>query len=240
MQPRPDLLGLVGDLGFVLAAGPASSITALTDEILVVCAAAEDRQGPSVIVLWLTGDAAADRGWPGDVDIKTVNRWERAVRRLEHSDAVVLAVAEGSCAGPALDLLLAADYRIATVGFDLMLPVNDGHFWPGMAIYRLVGQLGGARARQLVLWGDHVAGSRARDIGLVDELVANAEDAVEAATVLLGRAAGSDLAVRRQLLREAGSASPEEALGTHLAACDRELRRMRPHRDPSGEGAGAR
>jgi isomerase DpgB len=37
--------------------------------------------------------------------------------------------------------------------------------------------------------------------------------------------AGEELAIRRQLLLDAGHTRFEDALGSHLAACDRALRR---------------
>jgi isomerase DpgB len=43
---------------------------------------------------------------------------------------------------------------------------------------------------------------------------------------MLGRIAGPELSVRRQLLNEATSSAYEDAIGAHLAACDRELRRI--------------
>ncbi|MEK8174877.1 hypothetical protein NKH77_54940 [Streptomyces sp. M19] len=43
----------------------------------------------------------------------------------------------------------------------------------------------------------------------------------------MGRISDQELAVRRQLLLEAASVEYDEALGVHLAACDRELRRLR-------------
>ena len=49
----------------------------------------------------------------------------------------------------------------------------------------------------------------------------------QAAVVMLGRVAGAEHAIRRQLLLEAATTSYEDALGAHLAACDRELRRLR-------------
>jgi isomerase DpgB len=63
-------------------------------------------------------------------------------------------------------------------------------------------------------------------MSLVDEIVADPEEAARAAIIMLGRIAGTDLAIRRQLLAEALSVSYEDALGAHLAACDRELRRL--------------
>lgn len=224
-MPR-EMLDLVGDLGCYLEVD-GRPLAELTRLVQAVCTQIEQRRSPAVVVLRLGTTPPADRSWPGaDAGIQDVNRWERAVRRLERLDAVTIAVAGNVCGGPALDVLLATDYRIATVNLQLLLPINDGHCWPGMAVHRLVHQVGAARARQVVLWGDELSARRALDIGLVDEITADVIEAVQAATVLLGRVAGRELTVRRQLLLEASSTSYEDALGTHLAACDRELRRI--------------
>jgi isomerase DpgB len=167
-----------------------------------------------------------------------VNRWERAVRRLERLAAVNVAVAQGACGGPALDLLLAADFRIGARDLHLMLPVNDGHFWPGMSLYRLVQHLGLARARQIVMWGVSISLDKAVELGLVDQASDDLDDAVHTAMVLTGRVCDREMTVRRQLLLEAGSAEYDDALGIHLAACDRELRRLRAGPDARA-GAGS-
>lgn len=202
---------------------PLAELTALLNGL---CDRAQECGPPAIAVLTLAVTRPEDRSWPGRVAIRDVNRWEKAVHRLEKQDNVTIAVAPGMCGGPALDVLLATDYRIATAQTRILLPVNDGQFWPGMALHRLVHQVGIARARQLVMWGHELSLAQALDLGLVDECADNADAAVAAAMVLLGRIAQSDLAVRRRLLLEAPQAGFDEALGVHLAACDRELRRL--------------
>lgn len=224
--PR-NLSQLPDELGLLVTLDAARPLTELTATVGAACTEAADRSQKSVVVLRLTGAPEEGRAWPGSVTIGDVNRWERAVRRFEGLSAMTIAVATGPCAGPALDLLLAADYRIGGPDLLLMLPVNDGHFWPGMALYRLVQQLGVARARQIVMWGNDISVERAHELGLVDQISADVSEAVHTATVLMGRISDRELAVRRQLLLEAASVEYDDALGAHLAACDRELRRLR-------------
>lgn len=204
---------------------PLRELTAAVDD---VCRRAEQAAAPPCVVVHL-GDGAPPppRAWPVDADVQDVNRWERALRRLERSDSVTVAVARGACAGPALDLLLTADYRIATHDLRLLLPVNEGRLWPGMAVHRLTQQIGAARTRQLVLWGHEMTAPLAQRLALVDEVAVDSELAttIRAAVLLLGRTAGPELAISRQLIAEASGTSYEDALGAHLAACDRELRR---------------
>ncbi|WNF01036.1 enoyl-CoA hydratase/isomerase family protein [Streptomyces luomodiensis] len=216
----PDGLGLLAEIDGT------QSLTGLTDTVNATCDAVEDRSERAVVVLRFAATASDSRAWPGQVSIREVNRWERAVRRLERLPAMTIALAEGACGGPALDLLLATDFRIAARGLLLMLPVNDGHIWPGMALHRLVHQLGAGRARQIVLWGNDISLDTALDLGLIDQASDDLTEALHTATVLMGRISDPELAVRRQLVLESSTADYDDALGIHLAACDRELRRL--------------
>jgi isomerase DpgB len=199
----------------------------------------EDATDDSILVLHLgdrdTGDSDAGSAgsWPGEVGIHIVNRWERVLRRLERLSAVTVAVAQGPCGGPALEVLLASDYRLGTKDMRLDLPAMDGEFWPGMAVHRLANQLGVARARRMVLFGNGLTAHEAMQAGLIDEIVDDVVEGVNATQELAGRVTGSELGVRRRLLLEATTTSFEEALGTHLAACDRTLRRGQRAEDPT-------
>jgi isomerase DpgB len=86
----------------------------------------------------------------------------------------------------------------------------------------------------VVLRGAEIAADRALAIALVDEVTDRADDVdavVNAAVASLSQVSGVELAVRRRLLIEAPTTSFEDALGTHLAACDRELLRTARIRD---------
>jgi isomerase DpgB len=233
VDTKLDLTQLPDGLGLTARIDCARPPAELTTAVNMVCDQVESRRDKAVVVLHF--DAAPDEGreWPGDVTIQEVNRWERAVRRLERLPAVTIAVAQGTCGGPALDLLLAADFRIGAPDLQLMLPVNDGHFWPGMSLYRLVQHVGLAQARQLVLWGVDISLAKARALGLVDQVSADVSEAAHTAAVLRGRISDRETTIRRQLLFEATSVEYDEALGIHLAACDRELRRLRAAEESS-------
>ena len=172
------------------------------------------------------GGGTAPDGWPGGADIHQVNRWEKALRRLERVATVTVGMATAECGTAALEVLLALDYRIATGDFRLTAAPDDRLPWPGMAMHRLVNQIGLSRTRQVLLVGA-VPAERALAYGLVDEIADDADDAIRRAVRAFATVPGAELAVRRQLLLEAAASSFEDALGTHLAACDRELRRRR-------------
>ncbi|MFD4588377.1 enoyl-CoA-hydratase DpgB [Streptomyces sp. NPDC058434] len=221
--------GAPDGLGITLSLDAGRPLPELTAAVTGACDRAEEQADRTVVIVRLPDVPAAARSWPGGpepVDIQQINRWERAVRRMERLPALSIAVAIGACGGPALDLLLVTDYRIGAPDFRLLVPVNDGHFWPGMAVHRLSQQLGAARARQIVLWGDDIDASRAHELGLIDRIETETDDAVHTASVLMGRISDRELAIRRQLLLEAQTLEYDDAVGAHLAACDRELRRL--------------
>ncbi|WP_394619048.1 enoyl-CoA-hydratase DpgB [Lentzea sp. JNUCC 0626] len=189
------------------------------------CAAAEDLGGAVPLVVRL-GGKARQSGFH-EVDVHLVNKWERALRRVEWLGAVTVAVVDGDCTGTALELLLCCDHRIASPRSVFGVPLSGTTPWPGMALHRLVHQTGLARARRLTVFGQRVDAHEAAAIGLVDEVV---DDVAAALTGVLARCeglAGSEAGVRRRLLLDATATGFDEALGAHLAACDRTLRRER-------------
>ncbi|MCC9311910.1 enoyl-CoA hydratase/isomerase family protein [Kitasatospora sp. RB6PN24] len=189
-----------------------------------VCDTAEDRGGRGKVIVQVSG--APTGNWAGDLTVSQVSKWERALRRLERLPASTLAVADGDCGGIALDALLATDYRIATGTVRLTVPVGDGATWPGMALYRLAQHGSGAAAiRRAVLFGTPIGVADALALHLVDELADDLDSALANASLRAGAVPGTELAIRRQLMLDAATTSFEEALGVHLAACDRALRR---------------
>lgn len=189
-----------------------------------VCDAAEDGGARGPVVLELTGTPADD--WADGVTVGLISKWERALRRLERLPAVTVAVADGACGGQALDALLATDLRVATRSLRLRLPAVDGATWPGMALYRLGQQTPGSAAiRRAALFGTPLDAAEALALHLVDEVADDAAGAVAAAAGLAAGTSGPEVAIRRQLLLDARTVPFEEALGAHLAACDRTLRR---------------
>jgi isomerase DpgB len=191
--------------------------------IAAVCDSAEDQGDRAVVVVHVSGAPAGSRA--RDLDVALVSKWERGLRRLERLPATTIAVAVGDCGGIALDALLATDYRIANNSVRLLVPVEDGATWPGMALFRLAQQVGAAAIRRAVLFGAPLEVRDALALRLVDEVTDDTVGALAAVSERTGTFSGTELAIRRQLMFEAATVSFEEALGRHLAACDRELRR---------------
>jgi isomerase DpgB len=200
--------------------------------LAALCGAAEDAAaqaatGPLVVVR-VAG--VPDPDWPDGLSVALVSKWERGLRRLERLPAATIAVADGDCGGLALDALLVADYRVMLASARLVLPSVAGATWPGMALYRLARQAAGsAPARAAVLFGRPIGAAEALRAGIVDDVADDPSRALDQARAAVGgEAAGPELAIRRQLMLEAAVATFEDALGPHLAACDRMLRSMAP------------
>jgi isomerase DpgB len=195
-------------------------------ELGALCGRAEDGDANRVVILRVSG--VPGPGWSSDLAVALVSKWERGLRRLERLPAFTIAVADDDCGGSALDALLAADYRIMTAGALLVLPVVAGATWPGMALYRLTRQAAGAAlARRAVLFGEPIGAAEAQATGVIDDVASDAALALGKAMEVAGMASaapGAELAIRRQLMLEATTTTFEDALGPHLAACDRALR----------------
>nr|ALK27906.1 putative enoyl-CoA hydratase [Streptomyces sp. DSM 11171] len=189
-----------------------------------VCDQAEDSPGSGVVTVYVEGAPGA--GWTSGLSVPLVTKWERVLRRLERVPVPTVAVATGDIGGSALDAFLATDLRTATPRTRLLVANDGAATWPGMAAFRLVQQAGAARIRRAVLFGRPITADEALALGLVDELADDPADALAAITEAAGRMSGKELAVRRQLLFDATSHSFEDAIGPHLAASDRALRRV--------------
>ncbi len=194
----------------------------LVKAVGALCDRTEDRGGHPVVAVHVTG--APDGGWAEGLDVMLVTKWERVLRRLERLPVATVAVARGDCGGTALEAFLAADVRVAAPDTRLLLPRDATATWPGMAGYRLVRLAGVARIRRALLFGHPVRAAEALALGVVDEVTDDPAAAVSAVSELAGGLSGKEVAIRRQLMFDAATTGFEDALGAHLAACDRALR----------------
>lgn len=225
--PGP-IAGAAGGPGLTLRIDGARPLAGpVVASLAAACDQAEDGGASTLLTVLVSGVPGPQ--WSSELTVALVSKWERALRRLERVPVLTVAVADGDCGGSALDALLAADYRIMPAGTRLVLPIVGGATWPGMALYRLARQAAGATlARRAVLSGTPIDAADARAAGIVDEVAASAALALARARELAGTAPGGEVAIRRQLMVEAVTTSFEEALGAHLAACDRALRSAAP------------
>lgn len=205
------------DGGQPLSAEPVAAIGTICDQ-------AERQGGDGRVIVHVSGSPQGPSA-PG-LTVALVSKWERALRRLERLPVATTAVAAGDCGGLALDALLATDYRIADPSVRLLVRVQDGATWPGMGLFRLTHQAGAGAIRRAMLFGIPIDARQALALGLIDELAGDTAGALAVAASLTGAISGAELAIRRQLISDASTTSFEDALGVHLAACDRVLRRV--------------
>jgi enoyl-CoA hydratase/carnithine racemase len=127
-----------------------------------------------------------------DLDPAAIADYYRATggvyERVAALPAPTVAAIEGWCLGGGLELALACDFRVAGEGATFGLPeVGIGILPSSGGTHRLVRLVGAAKAKELVLLGEHVAAADAAAAGLVTRL-APAGKAVEHALAIARQA----------------------------------------------------
>lgn len=215
-------MGPAGDVALrVDGAQPLSA--ALVESLQQLCDRAEDADEAGLVTIHVSG--VPRPAWSRELTVGLVSKWERALRRLERLTRPTVAVASGDCAGLALDAMLATDFRIAARDVRLLVPVDRDATWPGMSLYRLARKAGVGSIRRAALLGAPIDAGDAQAMRLVDEVADDPGPALARLAALAGALTGTELAIRRQLIFDASRTSFEDALGSHLAACDRAIRR---------------
>jgi len=197
----------------------------LTQKVGEALDRAEDLGASAVMVVHVVGamNSGAFRPWPGSVDIGAIQKWERVLRRIARSHVATIVLVEHACSALALQLLLLADRRLARGSFSLRF--SEGNVWPGMALYRLSRQIGESQARRLLLDAANVTAEQCIELNIIDKIVDNSGDGFDPAAHLLEYVPSDEFAVCRRLMQDSLSTSFDDALGLHMAACDRLLRR---------------
>lgn len=135
----------------------------------------------------LTG--AGDRNFSGGVDLQArdgeartdaVRTGERLLGRaaaaVEGCPVPVIAALNGNAFGGALEIAMAADWRLAARGARLgMPPARLGWVYAAEGIQRFVRVVGGPATRELFLTGRPIDAERARQIGIVSRVVDRTE-----------------------------------------------------------------
>ena len=97
-------------------------------------------------------------------------------RKLTDYDKPVIARIQGFCLGGGLGLAMAADIRIASDGAQFGIPAAKlGIAYGWDMVRRLVSLVGHAHARMILLTGERFGAAEAARIGLVNQVVADAE-----------------------------------------------------------------
>ncbi len=111
----------------------------------------------------------------GKIDNSYFDLWDRALRRFETMDKLVLCLIHGYALGGGLQLALAADIRVCTPSAKLGLPAIKEGLIPGLGTLRLARYIGLGRAKRLIISGEMIDGREAERIGMVDHLVEEAD-----------------------------------------------------------------
>jgi isomerase DpgB len=196
------------------------------EDVNLACDQARDAGLGSVLAVRLASGKSRSALFPagGHSELHMLSQWERALQRIEKVPIPTLAVVDGHCFGLMMEILLTTDFRIASEDSRIGLASVGQTLWPSMAIHRLVAQIGGAHARAAVLLGTEWDAAAALAVGLINKVSKDVDACADAHVRFCAQAAFADLGIRRRLLLEATSATHDEVLGTHLAACDRALR----------------
>lgn len=152
----------------------------------------------------------------------------RALREIEQSSNTFIAAINGNATGTGYELALACDLRLAQAG-DYPIGLPEIHFGliPGAGgtqrLSRLIGQ---ARALELLLLGDTLTPSEAREYGLVNDVV---DGPVLPVAMQLAEALSSKPARARGYLKKLvrgslpGNDSAQDAVSEQLMAAERTL-----------------
>ncbi|WP_371479216.1 enoyl-CoA hydratase/isomerase family protein [Kitasatospora sp. NBC_00315] len=125
---------------------------------------------------------------------------EEALAAFPHP---TIAVVHGACVGGGCQLAVACDLRFGSDGARLgITPAKLGVVYPAVPTVRLARLVGPGRAKYLLFSGELVSATRAAELGLLDEVVADAElddRAVEFARLLTKRSPQTIGAVKAAL-----------------------------------------
>ena len=164
----------------------------------IASAISEGARGARVVILTGAGEAFSAGGdldelerWsdlePQEIGSTLYESFQRMVRAIRGSDAVVIAAVNGAAVGAGMDLALACDLRVAAES------ARFGQVWvrlgviPGTGGAWLTPHLAGAgRAARLLLTGELIDAREALEAGLVNE-VCPADELMPRARALAGK-----------------------------------------------------
>jgi len=148
--------------------------------------------------------------------LKAVTRLQRSITSVERCAKPVVAAIHGACLGGGVDLVTACDIRLCSA--DATFSVRETRIAMVAdvgTLQRLPRIVGRGHAAELTLTGRDIDATRAREIGLVNDVLADAEALHAAAGALAAEiAAHSPLAVQgtKHVLRACEDRSVEEGL----------------------------
>jgi enoyl-CoA hydratase len=139
-----------------------------------------------------------------------------AIQSIASCPVPIIAVIDGACAGIAMEIASACDFRIASAAARFSLPEVGLGFVPDLGIlHRLPRLVGEGWARQLALTGEEIDAGRAARIGFVNEVYPDGQTLRAAALAIASRIASQPRGAiegTRRLLERAQDVALEVSL----------------------------
>jgi enoyl-CoA hydratase/carnithine racemase len=132
-----------------------------------------------------------------DAEALVAHPFQAAMEAVSAHPYPVVAAINGPCLGGGLELAVRCDLRVAAEGAKLgMPPAKLGLIYGHTGLVRFIDVIGVARTKELFLTGRDLSARRAEAIGLVNEVVADADLAAAAIELASEIAANAPLAAR--------------------------------------------
>jgi enoyl-CoA hydratase/carnithine racemase len=132
-----------------------------------------------------------------DAEALVAHPFQAAMEAVSAHPYPVVAAINGPCLGGGLELAVRCDLRVAAEGARLgMPPAKLGLIYGHTGLVRFIDVIGVARTKELFLTGRDLSARRAEAIGLVNEVVADADLAAAAIELASEIAANAPLAAR--------------------------------------------
>ncbi len=159
--------------------------------------------------------------------LRLLTKWEKTLRYLGQLPQVSIVTIEGEVVGPALQFMLACDFRIAEKNAVFLFKELENGVLPGMEVYRLTKLLGPSMAEKILLIEGKADSAHAKNIGLIDYCVDRITDE-EIFEIIKGVQGKNTTAIdmTKRLISESLHDSYEDALGHYLAAQSRCLAQL--------------
>jgi enoyl-CoA hydratase/carnithine racemase len=150
----------------------------------------------------------------GQIGEPFYRHWIRGLNCLEDMAKLVVAVCHGYCIGGGLQLAVGCDVRLATDDAVLALGATEHGLIPDGSILRLARIIGMGRAKELTLLNDQIRADEARQMGLVNWVVAADELESKLSAVLdrAFRASRTATAHAKRLLQQSFHTDPRALL----------------------------
>ena len=224
-----NLLIEISDKIAVVTLNRPQALNALNKELLgeISSFLDEAENNPEIRVLILTG--SGEKSFVAGADIKEFSDFnasqgellakegqEKVFNKLENFSKPVIAAVNGFALGGGLELAMAAHFRIASENARLGLPEVTLGLIPGYGgTQRLPKLVGKGRAAQMIFTAEMIPAQRAFEIGLVNEVVPQAELLDRAKAIASKIASNSSTAIAKAI-QAVNASDTRDGFGTEI------------------------